>query len=99
MHDFNVFVFAIAAGMTASGIIASLYRMIAGEPRTWVGTCLQYAVMIVAGPVVLMGNSIKSFRDKQCSKAACALAIALGGYWSFITGVLILSVVVAIRDH
>jgi hypothetical protein len=97
MHKFGVFMFAIAAGMTASGIIASLYRMIAREPRTWVATCLHYAVMIVAGPVVLMGNSIKSFRDKQCSKAACALAIALGSYWSYIAGVLILSAAAAIR--
>ena len=97
MHDFIVFAFAIAAGMTASGIIASLYRMTAGEPRTRVGTCLHYAVMIIAGPVVLMGNSTKSFRNKKCSKAAFALAIALGGYWSFVTGVLILSAAVALR--
>ncbi len=97
MNAFIVFLFTIAAGMTASGILASLYRMLAREPQTWVGTCLQYSVMVIAGPVVLMSNSAKSLREKQCSKAAFALAVALGAYWSFATGLLILSLVVAVR--
>jgi phosphopantothenoylcysteine synthetase/decarboxylase len=97
MHEFIVFLFAIAAGITASGLIASIYRLIAGEPKTKIGTVLHYAVMVIAGPVVLVSNSTKSYRDKKCSKAAYALAIALSFYWSFVTGVVILSVWVAIR--
>jgi hypothetical protein len=97
MHYFIVFLFTIAAGMTASGIIASVYRMIATEPQTWVGTCLHYAVMVIAGPVVLIANSTKSFREKQCSKPAFALAMALGVYWSFTTGLLIVSLAVVLR--
>jgi hypothetical protein len=97
MHDFTISLFIIAAGMTASGIIASVYRMIAKEPTTVVGTCLHYIVMVVAGPVVLISNSTKSFREKQCSKPAYALAIALGTYWSFATGLLIVSLAVAVR--
>jgi hypothetical protein len=97
MHDLIVLLFTIAAGMTASGILASLYRMVATEPQTWVGTCLHYVVMVIAGPVVLISNSTKSFREKQCSKPAYALAMALGAYWSFVTGVLIVSLAVIIR--
>ena len=97
MHDFIVVLFAIAAGMTASGIMASIYRMMATEPQTWVGTCLHYAVMMIAGPVVLISNSTKSFREKQCSKPAYALAMALGAYWSFTTGLLIMSLAVLIH--
>ena len=95
MHGFIVFLFALAAGVTASGLIASIYRLLAREPKTKFETVLHYAVMVIAGPVILVGNSTKSFRKKQCSKTAYALAIALSGYWSFAMGVFILSIWVA----
>jgi len=95
MHDFIVFLFAIGAGITASGLIASMYRLVAREPKTKFETVLHYAVMVIAGPVILIGNSTKSYRKKECSKTAYALAIALGGYWSFAMGVFFLSVWVA----
>jgi hypothetical protein len=97
MHDFIVFLFAIAVGMTASGLIASIYRLTAGEPKTTLGTAVYYAVMVVAGPAVLAGNSTKSFRKKQCSKAAYAVALALSGYWSFAMGVYFLAVFLALH--
>jgi len=97
MHDLIVFLFAIAAGMTASGLLSSIYRMVAREPETRLETCVHYVVMVIAGPVVLISNSTKSFREKQCSKAAYALAIALGAYWSFTTGLFFLLVMIAIR--
>jgi hypothetical protein len=97
MHDFIVFMFCIAAGVTASGLISSIYRLVASEPETRLGTILHCAVMVIAGPVVLVTNSTKSYRDKRCSKAAYAMAIALSAYWSFVTGVILLSVWVALR--
>jgi hypothetical protein len=97
MHEFVVFLFAIAAGMTASGLVANIYRLVASEPKTKIGTVVHCAVMIIAGPVMLIGNSTKSLRAKQCSKAAYALALALSGYWSFAMGVLVLSLVVALH--
>jgi len=50
--------------------------------------------MVIAGPVVLAGNSTKSFRKKECSMAAYALALALSAYWSFVTGLFILTLIV-----
>ena len=97
MHAFIVFLFVIATGVTASGLIASIYRLVAREPATRMETVLLYAVMVIAGPVVLVGNSTKSYRDKECSKAAYALVIALSAYWSFVTGLIILSMLVAMR--
>jgi len=97
MHQFIVFLFAIAAGMTASGLVANIYRLVASEPKTKLATVIHCAVMIFAGPVMLVGNSTKSLRAKQCSKAAYALALALSGYWSFAMGVFFLSVFVALR--
>lgn len=97
MREFLVFLFAIAAGMTASGLVANIYRLVASEPKTRLATVIHCAVMIIAGPVMLVGNSTKSLRAKQCSKAAYALALALSGYWSFAMGVLVLSLVLALR--
>ena len=97
MHDFLVFLFALAAGMTASGLIASIYRLVAGEPKTKLGTVIYYVVMVIAGPAILAGNSTRSFRKKQCSKAAYVMALAVSGYWSFAMGVFVLAIALAIR--
>ncbi len=97
MHDFIVFLFAIAAGITASGLIANIYRLAADEPKTRFGTAIYYIVMVVAGPAVLAGNSTKSFRKKQCSKTAYAVALAICGYWCFSVGLFVLSLYLALR--
>jgi hypothetical protein len=97
MHEFLVFLFAIAAGITASGLTANIYGLLGGEPTTRLSTVIHYAVMIVAGPVVLAANSTRSFRQKECSRAAYALALVFSGYWSFAMGLFILSVAVGLR--
>jgi hypothetical protein len=97
MHAILITLFAVCAGMTAAGLISSIYRLLASEPSTRLGTLVLYAVMVVAGPVVLADNSTRSFRRKECSKTAYALALILSLYWSFATGLFILSLVVALR--
>ena len=97
MHNFIVFLFAISAGVTASGLSANIYRLAGGEPTTRLSTIVHYAVMIVAGPVVLIGNSTRSFRQKECSRAAYALALVFSGYWAFAMGLFILSVAVSLH--
>lgn len=96
MHGYIVFLFSLAAGITASGLTGAVYRLVANEPKTMIATVLHYAVMVFAGPVILFGNSTRSYRKKECSKAAYFLAVALGGYWSFVMGVFILSACVAL---
>ena len=97
MHSLLTFMFAIAAGMTTAGLLSSLYGLLANEPSTKLGTFVHYAVMVIAGPAVLAGNSTTSFRKKECSTAALALALALSAYWAFATGTFILSIVVALK--
>ncbi len=97
MHNFIVFFFSVAAGMTAAGLLSNAYGLLANEPSSKLGTFIHYAVMVIAGPVVLAGNSTKSFRKKECSIAAYALALALSFYWSFATGLFILSLIVKLR--
>jgi hypothetical protein len=95
MNSFTVFLFCIAAGATLSGIIANLYRLTASRHKSTLNTILHCAVMVFAGPVVLVENSTRAFRKKSCSIAAWGLALALSAYWSFAMGLLVLSIVVA----
>ena len=97
MHSLMIVLFAVSAGMTAAGLISSLYRLAAREPSTRLGTALLYVVMAIAGPAILAGNSTRSFRKKECTKTAYAMALVLSLYWSFATGLFILSLMVALR--
>jgi hypothetical protein len=95
-RDILVVMFATAAGFTASGIIANLYRLLATKPKSMQAQAAYVAVMVVAGPNVLLGNATNSFRTKGCSKFAFWLAAAIAAYWSFVLGLFLLDVVVSV---
>ena len=83
--------FAVAGGLTLSGIAANCYRILARKPVSRTETLIYYAVMSVAGPSVLFNNATRSFRAKACSTAAYVFAVAVTGYWSFALGLVLLS--------
>lgn len=91
MRQLLILLFALAGGLTLSGIAANLYRILARKPASRPETILYFAVMAVAGPSVLFNNATKSFRSHACSPAAYLFAAMVAGYWSFALGLLILS--------
>ncbi len=97
MHDVLVAIFAMAAGFTASGIVASLYRLVAKDSVSSLGRAIYVAVMILAGPTVLFENAAKAWRQKSCSSIAFWLAAALSGYWSLALGLLVIQLGMALR--
>jgi hypothetical protein len=94
VKDLLFLLFALAGGLTLSGIAANLYRILARKPVSRGETALYYAVMAVAGPSVLFDNATKSFRAKACSMAAYIFAVLLSFYWCFALGLVILSFVI-----
>ncbi|MBI3678376.1 MAG: hypothetical protein HY243_17335 [Proteobacteria bacterium] len=90
-HDVMVALFALAAGFTASGIFANLYRLVASKPETTIARMGYIAVMVVAGPSVLFENAAKAWRESSCSGMAFWLAAAIAGYWSLAIGLIILA--------
>jgi hypothetical protein len=96
-HDLVVFLFAVAGGITFSGIIANLYRLAAKKPQSKTGTVLHYAVMAFAGPNVLLGNATRSFRKEGCSNLAYVIAVAVASYWAFVLGMAILEAYAVIK--
>lgn len=96
-RDLIVFLFAVAGGITFSGIIANLYRLAARKPQSTAGTVLHYAVMAFAGPTVLLGNATRSFRKEGCSNLAYVIAVAVASYWAFVLGMGILEAYAVIK--
>ena len=92
MHALVVLVFAVAIGITCSGVVANIYRMCASQPKTTAGVLIETAVMIFGGPVILIGNATQSFKKKNCSRAGYAFAVLLCGFWSFATGLFVLEI-------
>jgi hypothetical protein len=82
--------FALAAGLTLSGIVANLYRMLARKPDSRPERFLYFAVMAFAGPSVLFNNATKSFRGRDCSAGTYVFAVTLTLYWSCALGMAIL---------
>lgn len=97
MHDVVVALFALAAGFTASGIVANLYRLMATDTASSLGRAGYVAVMIFAGPNVLFENAAKAWREKACSAGAFWVAAAVSGYWSLAIGLLVIQLGVALR--
>ena len=86
--------FAIAGGLTLSGIVANLYRLIAEKPQSRTATWAYYGVMLLAGPSVLVNNSTRSFRKKECTRSAYGFALGLAAYWSFMLGAILLDLAI-----
>lgn len=95
LHNFMVVLFALAVGLTASGIVANIYRLFGKKPETLSARVGYLAVMSVAGPSVLFDNAARAWRKSDCSAMAFWLAAAIAGYWSFALGLFVLSVAIA----
>jgi hypothetical protein len=96
MRSFLLVMFAIAGGLTLSGIAANLYRIAVNKPKNGEDTWVYYSVMILAGPSVLFDNATRTFRKRQCTRWAYAFAIGLATYWALILGAIILELVIAV---
>ena len=95
--DLMVALFATTAGFTVSGILANLYRLLVRKPEPGASKSLHYyAVMVVAGPNVLLENAAQSLRAKSCSKFAFWLAASISAYWSFAIGLFVLNLYLAL---
>lgn len=91
MKHFILALFALAGGLTLSGIVANFYRLVARQPQGRLATWAYYGVMLLAGPSVLFENSTRSFRRKECSRSAYAFAVGIASYWSFVLGLALIN--------
>lgn len=97
VHDLIVFLFAVSGGITLSAIIANVYRLVAKRPAGTTGTVVHYAVMVLAGPSVLLTNATRSYRKDDCSDFAYLIAVAVSGYWAFAIGMVMLTAYAVVK--
>lgn len=86
MRHLLLLLFSFAGGLTLSGIVANLYRLLVKKPKGRAATWAYYGVMLLAGPSVLVENATRSFRKKECTRIAYGFALGLAAYWSFMLG-------------
>ena len=95
-RDVVVVLFATVSGFTASGILANLYRLLVHKQESAAARAAYYAVMVVAGPNVLIEKATQSLRKKACSRFAFWLAASIAAYWSFALGLFVLNLSLAL---
>ena len=97
MHSLIVFLFAIGSGFAFSGLVAAVYRLFGFVPQTITGRIAEAAVLIFAGPTTYIANATASLKKKESSTAAYFLVLAICGFWSFATGMFVLSVFLSLQ--
>jgi hypothetical protein len=96
LHQLLVALFITTVGLTASGIVANLYRLLVGPAKQAGGRGLYLAVMVVAGASVLFDNAARARSKKECSHIAFWLAAAVALYWSLAIGIFVVAVGLAL---
>ena len=98
MQGVWLFAFAMAAGFTASGIVANLYRVICEQagvkPESPAGRNSRWAVMVIAGPNVLFSTALRSMRAKEWKPVQFWVVVALVSYWSLALGLFVIDLAI-----
>jgi hypothetical protein len=99
MHGIALLLFLIAAGFTASAIIANIYRICqparAGMKSESIGErSIRSAVMIFAGPSMLFENAVRGFAAKKWHPISFWLVTGAVLYWSLGLGLLVTEVAI-----
>ena len=94
MHPLLVAFFAVAAGFTVSGIVASLYRIVARSPQSDREKLVRQIVFVVAGPTVFFNIATRMLVTNELSPLLFSFAVLALSYWSFALGLFILNIVI-----
>jgi len=95
MTSIWVFFFAFAAGLTLSGFVANLYRVLGLRHDTRGGRLVRNIVLVVAGPSVLFENAAQAARAGKCPLFHFWIAAAVSAYWCLALGLLVLNIALA----
>jgi len=96
MHMIGLLFFSIAAGFTASAIVANLYRISGFRVQTPRGELVRLTVLVVAGPSVIFESALRAFNAKDRNAASFWLVTAGVLYWSLAIGLLVIDVAIHI---
>lgn len=96
--------FSVATGYVAAGLIQSFYKLLTGRPLSFsilqanLGRALLATPsLIFAGPAIVMRNAIRARLIEKRPSHWLALSTALSTAWSFVIGLFLLNVLVAVN--
>jgi hypothetical protein len=104
MSSFVLFWFAMAVGFTAAGLVGSFYQVVTNRPMSFelFGLSRPHVMigvmgLVLAGPAVIMRNAIRGRLIERRPGHWLALSTAISATWSFLSGVFILNLYIALR--
>lgn len=101
MREALLLLLIIASGFVASGLIASLYRLLSGkpdyapDPKTEAGRLAAVGLTIFTGPAVLTFNALKASAAEQ-PRAYLAAVLAVVALWSYVLGLFVVSLAISL---
>ncbi len=102
MGTVGVYVYTIAVGFVAAGLISSLYQLITSRQIAFEllfqssrPAILGVAALVLSAPAVIMRNAIRGRLVENRPGHWLAISTVLSAVWSFLQGIFILSIVFA----
>jgi len=97
MNELGIVFFGTAAGFALAGLLASAYRLVAGEPLEFAlkagdpgAAFLGILLRTAAGPVLLLRWALGQVQSGRPEAALCLGAVTLACMWGFLSGVIVI---------
>ncbi|HSD92736.1 MAG TPA: hypothetical protein VLB11_06865 [Methyloceanibacter sp.] len=100
MQSFAIYLYVIAVGFVAAGVLSSFVQLVSGEPMRFgiepnsllasIGGVL---LRVLAGPAILMRNAWRGLRLEARPKIWFGLSTMIAAVWSLFSGAVLLDVI------
>lgn len=105
MSGLATVLFHVAFGFAIGGLVGSLHQLVTRHPPSFqnIGFSLAerlWAILVIVfgGPIIIMRNAIRGRLIEGRPASWLAASTALATSWSFVSGVCILQLLIAIRS-
>ena len=97
MSEFFLYVYVCALGFGLAGLVASLERVVTGQPMRFSidreqnvsSILIDIGMRVMAGPFLLVRNSVRCALTETIPASWLAIFVVIATVWSFFTGVLV----------
>ena len=100
MQDLAIYLYVMAVGFVAAGVLASFVQLVSGEPmrfgiepKSVLASIGGVLLRVLAGPVILMRNAWRGTQLQARSKIWFGLSAAIAAVWSLFSGALLLDLI------
>ena len=100
MQSLAIYLYVMAVGFVAAGMLASFVQLVLGEPMRFgmepnsilasIGAVL---LRVLAGPAILMRNAWRGLRIQSRPKVWFGVSAAIAAVWSLFSGAVLLDLI------